>query len=200
MPDKYREYLDVDEEYFPQINDYSIAAARPDFWTSTYPHHTFIDMLSVMERLLGRQEKRSLWIEGAYGTGKSRCAYTLKKILEVPEEELRAYWNRYDSLKKKPDLLTKLIGQRKGIVTAHRYASGGITQPRQLFLAVQESVKHALVEQNIQYTGEDTLKESVIAWIDEPLHKEFFDGLLKKPEWSALFSQSTADEVLKALR
>lgn len=200
MADKYREYLDVDEEYFPQINDYSIAAAGSDFWTRTYPHHTFIEMLSNLELLLGRKEKRSLWIEGAYGTGKSRCAYTLKKILEVPEEELRAYWNRYDSLKNKPDLLTKLIGQRKGVVTAHRYASGGITQPRQLFLAVQESVKHALIEQNIQYTGEDTLKESVIAWIDEPLHKEFFDGLLKKPEWSALFSQSTADEVLKALR
>jgi len=200
MPNKYREYFDIDEEYFPQINDYSIAAASPDFWTRTYPHQTFIDMLSSMERVLARQEKRSLWIEGAYGTGKSQCAYALKKILEVPEEELRAYWSKYEPLKKKPDLLEKLIGHKqKGIVTAHRYASGGIGSPRDLFLAVQDSIRAALIEQKL-YAGENTLKESVIAWIDEPSHKLFFDALLQKPEWSALFSQSTAEEVLNALR
>ena len=32
---KYREYFDIDEEYFPQINDSAIAAAGPDFWTRT---------------------------------------------------------------------------------------------------------------------------------------------------------------------
>ena len=200
MANKYREYFDVNEEYFPQINDSSIAAASPDFWTHTYPHRTFIDMLSSMERVLARQEKRSIWIEGAYGTGKSQCAYALKKILEVPEEELRAYWNKYEPLKKKPDLLEKLVGHKqKGIVTAHRYASGGIGSPRDLFLAVQDSIRAALIKRKL-YAGENTLKESVIAWIDEPTHKLFFDALLQKPEWSALFPQSTAEEVLNALR
>ena len=156
---KYREYFDIDEEYFPQVNDSAIAAASPDFWTRTYPHYTFIEMLNNMERVLARQEKRSLWIEGAYGTGKSQCAYALKKILEVPEEELRAYWDRYE-----------------------RYASGMIDSPRDLFLAVQETLKASLVAANL-YAGENTLKESVIAWIDEPSHKLFFDALLKKPEW-----------------
>jgi hypothetical protein len=197
---KYREYFDIDEEYFPQVNDSAIAAASPDFWTRTYPHYTFIEMLNNMERILARQEKRSLWIEGAYGTGKSQCAYALKKILEVPEKELRDYWDRYEPLKKKTDLLEKLIGHKqKGIVTAYRYASGMIDSPRALFLAVQETLKASLVAANL-YAGENTLKESVIAWIDEPSHKLFFDALLKKPEWAALFSQSSADEVLNALR
>jgi hypothetical protein len=201
MPNnKYREYFDIDEEYFPQVNDSAIAAASPDFWTHTYPHYTFIEMLNSMERVLARQEKRSLWIEGAYGTGKSRCAYAMKKILEVPEDELRAYWDRYEPLKKKTDLLEKLIGHKqKGILTAYRYASGMIDSPRDLFLAVQETLKASLIAANL-YTGENTLKESVIAWIDEPSHKLFFDALLKKPEWAALFSQSSADEVLNALR
>ena len=200
MPNNYREYFDIDEEYFPQVNDSAIAAASPDFWTHTYPHHTFIEMLNNVERVLARQEKRSLWIEGAYGTGKSQCAYTLKKILEVPEEELSAYWDRYEPLKKKPDLLEKLIGHKqKGIMAAYRYASGMINSPRDLFLAVQETLKLSLATANL-YAGENTLKESVIAWIDEPSHKLFFDALLEKPEWAALFSQSSADEVLNALR
>ncbi len=200
MTNKYREYFDIDEEYFPQINDSSIAAASPDFWTRTYPHQTFIEMLISMERVLARQEKRSLWLEGAYGTGKSQCAYALKKILEVPEEELRDYWNKYESLKKKPDLLEKIIGHKqKGIVTAHRYASGSISSPRDLFMTLQETIRTVFNEQKL-YAGENTLKESAIAWIDEPSHKLFFNEVLKKPEWSALFSQSTADEILRALR
>ena len=199
MNNKYREFFDIDEEYFPQINDSSIAAASHDFWTRTYPHHTFIDMMINMEKVLSRQEKRSLWIEGAYGTGKSQCAYTLKKILEVPEEELCEYWNRYEPLKKKSDLLEKLLGHKqKGIVTAHRYASGGIGSPRDLFLSVQDSIKAALVEKNL-YVGENTLKESVIAWIDKPANKRWLDELLQT-EYSSLFSQSSADEVLTSLR
>jgi len=195
---KYREYFDIDEMYFPCIDDSAIKAGAP--WENTYPHSAFIDMLTAMERVLARQDMKTLWIEGAYGTGKSQCVYTLKKILEVPETELRAYWNRYAPLKNKADLLEKIIGHRnKGIVTAHRYASGGIMTPRDLFFAVQESVKSALIEKKVDYLGENTLKDCVIEWIDKPVNKSYFNALLQEPEWKALFPQSTADEILAAL-
>ncbi len=203
MPNnKYREYFDIDDRYFPCIDDAAINAGAP--WDNTYPHSTFIDMLTEMERALARQNNgRTLWIEGAYGTGKSQCAYALRKILEVPEAELCAYWDRYEPLKKKNDLLEKLIGhKKKGIVVAHRYASGGIMSARDLFFAIQESVKSALVQQNVSYLGENTLKESIIAWLEDTDHKLMFNSLLQNPdkEWRALFSQSTADEVLNTLR
>ena len=52
--------------------------------------------------MLGGTTKRSIWIHGAYGTGKSQCAYALKKILEAPEEEVKEYWDgKYDAIKKK---------------------------------------------------------------------------------------------------
>ena len=199
---KYREYFDIDERYFPCIDDAAIDAGAP--WENTYPHSTFIDMLTEMERALARQNSgRTLWIEGAYGTGKSQCALALRRILEVPEEELRDYWDRYEPLKQKTDLREKLIGhKKKGIVVAHRYASGGIMSARDLFFAIQESVKAALLRQNIAYLGENTLKESIIAWLEDADHKLMFDSLLQNPdkEWRALFSQSKADEVLNVLR
>lgn len=199
---KYREYFDIDERYFPCIDDAAIDAGAP--WENTYPHSTFIDMLTEMERALARQNgKRTLWIEGAYGTGKSQCALALRRILEAPEEKLREYWDRYEPLKQKTDLREKLIGhKKKGIIVAHRYASGDIRSPRDLFFAVQESVKAALVRQNIAYLGENTLKENIIAWLEDADHKLMFDRLLQNPkkEWQALFSQSKTDEVLNALR
>lgn len=197
---KYRQFFDIDEKYFPCIDDSAIEAGAP--WETTYPHSAFIDLLKSVERMLGGTTKRSVWIHGAYGTGKSQCAYALKKILEVSETELQAYWDRYEPLRNNQDLLQKLLGHKeRKVVTAYRYASGGITTPRDLFFAIQESVKKALEEDpRISYYGENTLKDSVIAWLEDSSHKSFFNELLKKPKWNATFSQSNTDEVLNSLR
>jgi hypothetical protein len=196
---KYREYFNIDEQYFPQINDSSIKD-NPELWRQTYPHVTFIEMLKSMERVLARKEKRSLWVEGVYGTGKSQCVYAMKKILDAPKEEVEAYWNKFEPTKKEADLLGKLIGHKtRGIVTAYRYASGGINSPRDLFFAIQDTLKKSL-EQAGLYAGESSLRESVIAWLDKPAQKRFFDDLLQEPKYSSMFSQASADEVLNALR
>ena len=150
--------------------------------------------------MLGGTTNRSIWIHGAYGTGKSQCAYALKKILEVPENEVRAYWDKYEPLKKNTALLEKIIGHKEqGILTAYRYASGSITSPQQLFFAVQESIRASLEVIPGSYKGENTLKESVIEWLKDPLHKDLVNGLLQRPEWLSEFSQSTADEIINAL-
>lgn len=156
---KYCEYFAVNENYFPCIDDSAINAGAP--WKTTYPHETFIELLNNAEKMLGGTTNRSLWIHGAYGTGKSQCAYALKKILEVPEEELREYWGKYDALKKNNALLEKIIGHKEqGILTAYRYASGSITTPQLLFFAVQESIQSSLAAIPGSYKGENTLKES----------------------------------------
>lgn len=199
MPNKYCDYFDVDEAYFPCIDESAINEGAP--WENTYPHDTFVELLKTVERMLGGTTNRSVWIHGAYGTGKSQCALAVRRILESPESEVRAYWEKYDLLKKNKALLEKLIGHKeRGIVTAYRYASGNITMPQQLFLAVQESIKKALDEQNVEYKGENSLKESAIDWLQDPAHNAFVDSLLKKPEWESAFSQSTADEIINSLK
>ena len=196
----YDQFFDVDEKYFPCIDDSAIAGGAR--WDTTFPHTAFIKLLRNVENMLGGSTNRSVWIHGAYGTGKSQCAYAVKKILEVPEDELKTYWKTYDQLKKESDLLTKLCGHRdRGIVTVYRYATGGITTPQKFFAAVQESVREALEKSDrVTYMGENTLKETVISWLEDPAHKRFFDDLLQKPEWMAKFSQSNSDEVLNTLR
>lgn len=196
---KYCEYFDVNEKYFPCIDESAINSGAA--WDNTYPHQTFIELLNLTEKMLSGNTSRSIWIHGAYGTGKSQCAYTLKKLLEVPESEVRTYWDKFEPLKKNPILLEKLIGHKmQGIVTAYRYASGSIATPQQLFFAVQESVRKALDEHDIFYKGENSLKESVIAWLEDPIHNHFMDALLQKPKWMSTFSQSSADEIINTLK
>ena len=71
---RYREYFRIDENYFPCIDDTAIEAGAA--WDDTYPHETFVDLLKKIELMLTGTTKRSVWINGAYGTGKSKCAYT----------------------------------------------------------------------------------------------------------------------------
>lgn len=196
---KYCEYFDFNEKYFPCIDESAINSGAA--WDTTYPHQTFIDLLNRTEKMLSGNTNRSIWIHGAYGTGKSQCAYTLKKLLEVPEAEVRNYWNKFEPLKKNPVLLEKLIGHKaQGIVTAYRYASGSISTPQQLFFAVQESIKKALDVHEVSYKGENSLKESVISWLEDPIHNQFIDALLQKPKWMSTFSQSSADEIINTLK
>lgn len=119
----------------------------------------------------------------------------------MPEAEVRNYWNKFEPLKKNPVLLEKLIGHKaQGIVTAYRYASGSISTPQQLFFAVQESIKKALDVHEVSYKGENSLKESVISWLEDPIHNQFIDALLQKPKWMSTFSQSSADEIINTLK
>lgn len=197
---KYCEYFDIDEKYPPCIDESAINNGVD--WKDTYPHESFIELLNITEKMLGGVLNHSLWIHGAYGTGKSRCAYTLKRILDVSDDEVREYWDKYEELAKKPELLEKLIGHKdQGILTAYRYASGSITTSQQLFFAIQESVKKSLDNINIAYKGENSLKESVIAWLENPSHAKFIDDLLENnPKWVSTFSQSTTEEIINTLK
>ena len=192
---KYCEYFDVNEKYFPCIDESAINNGAS--WDDTYPHNTFIDLLNLAEKMLGGNTNRSIWIHGAYGTGKSKCAYALKKILDVPEQEVRAYWDKFEPLKKNPVLLEKLIGHKsQGIVTAYRYASGSITTPQQLFFAVQESIKKALDENDLAYKGESSLKESVIAWLKYSFYALHFNdknaGIIAEKGFGKEFNEMLA--------
>lgn len=199
MSNNYIDYFDIDEKYRPCIDESAINDGTP--WEDTYPHETFVTLLDMTEKMLGGTTKRSLWIHGDYGTGKSKCAYAMRKMLEVPEEELKNYWGNYEPLKDKNVLLTKLIGHReRGVITAFRYASGDINTPQQLFRTVQECIAKALDESNAVYKGENTLKNSVITWLEDSAHKMLVDTRLSEPKWQSKFTQSSADEIINTLK
>jgi energy-coupling factor transporter ATP-binding protein EcfA2 len=196
---KYTDYFDIDPKYFPCVDDAALRAGVD--WKAFFPHETFVALLTETERVLARQNKVSIWIEGAYGTGKSYAAWTLKNILECPEADLQAYFARHPE-KLRKDLLNKLLGHKTGggIIVAHRYASSSIRGDRDLILAVQESVRKALDAAKVADKGETTLKESVVKWITEPTHKKFFDDLLKSDKYRHVFQGKDADTVLTQLK
>ena len=141
----YRDYFDIDPDYFPQV-DKEIIETQPDLWKKFYPHPSFVSLLKATVSVLKRKQKLSLWVDGAYGTGKSHAVLTLKKLLEASEEDTKAYFNKYglDNY-----LCAELTAQKNSgnILVCHRYGSSDISNDTDLIVAIQEGIEKAINSQ-----------------------------------------------------
>lgn len=41
----YRDYFDIDPDYFPTVNE-ALIKQKPDLWKKYYPHTTFVKLLN----------------------------------------------------------------------------------------------------------------------------------------------------------
>ncbi len=196
MSRKYRDYFSIDEHYFPSVNEEVINSGAVD-WKKFYPHDTFVNLLKDVESVLSRKQRLSIWVEGAYGTGKSHAALTLKKLLDANDNEAKEYFEKYDLSN---DLYNKIKGAKSQgtILTIHRYGSASINNDRDLIMAIQESIKHALNEKGIENKGEASLKDSVIKWLSDSVNKDFFNAKIKR-HYEALFEGDDVDVIIEKL-
>lgn len=169
MPRPYSDFINVNKEFVPV---FSIYADRqyPNHWKTFYPHSTFINILGdLISSLEGTSaEKRaSLWISGAYGTGKSFASFVIKHILEEDAKSVKSYFEKY---KISPTLLSRLEGVKsKGdILVVHRSSSSDIVGSNRLFTAIQESVKQALKDKGYTKFGGRTLYDNVLDILKDP--------------------------------
>lgn len=192
----YRDYFNIDEEYFPQVNA-AVINNNPDIWKKFFPHASFVKLLKDTVSVLSRQQKVSVWIEGAYGTGKSHAVLTLKKLLDANEADTKAYFERYHL---DNDLLNKFqnIKNCGRVLTVHRYGSSNIHGDNDLVLAIQESVEQAFVEAGIENKGTDSLKLAIIKWLSDVDNKSYFNSLITGT-YSSLFGGDNVDVVIQKL-
>lgn len=94
----YSDYFQL--KYNPPEITQATFDAHPDGWKTTYPHKTFVDLLKRLEKMLARgseMDKHSIWVHGAYGTGKSQVTWTLRSLLTCSDADFNAYFDDYCS-------------------------------------------------------------------------------------------------------
>ncbi|WP_206458293.1 hypothetical protein [Anaerovorax sp. IOR16] len=199
MLDKYRDYFDINPEYFPQVNE-AIINDRPDLWKTFYPHQTFVKLLKDTISVISRKQRVSIWVEGAYGTGKSHAVLTLKKLLDASEKDTREYFDKYkDQLTN--DLFNQFHQLKSGeqkILTVHRYGSSSIRSDSNLVSAMQDSIVNALKEAGIKSNAQATLKDATVKWLSEPWAKNAFNELIKS-DYADLFAGDDVDAIVEKL-
>lgn len=195
--ENYRHYFDIDPDYFPAVNE-AVINSRPDMWKKFFPHETFVKLLRNTVSVLDRKQKLSIWVEGAYGTGKSHAVLTEKKLLDTTAEDTKEYFERYHL---DMDLYSNLqrIKDSGKILTVHRYGSSNIYSDNDLVLAVQESVEKALVAADIDNQGTDSLRESVIRYLSDTENKQSFN-IYVKGSYKDLFGGDDVDTIVQKLK
>lgn len=56
MDNKYKDYFDIDPDYFPAVNP-DVIKSKPELWKKFYPHETFIKLIKDIVSVLNRQQK-----------------------------------------------------------------------------------------------------------------------------------------------
>jgi len=140
----------------------------PDKWQSFFPHDSFKTILtSVVETLeKGSETKdRSIWMTGAYGTGKTYASFTIKHILEDSLNIVEPYFLE----NKMQALFARVKGVRsKGkILVVHKSSSAYINSQNKLFSTITESVKDALRGNGYTYMGASSLKDKILVTLKD---------------------------------
>ncbi len=192
----YRDYFDIDPEYFPQV-DKKIIDTQPELWKKFYPHPSFVELLKTTVDVLKRKQKLSIWVDGAYGTGKSHAVLTLKKLIEANDDDTLAYFEKYgldDFLCKD---LTSLKNEGK-ILVCHRYGSSDIEGDNDLIVAMQEGIETALLNAGIDNTANESVKKALIRFFQNTENKLSFN-IYATGTYKDIMGGDTADSVLEKL-
>lgn len=194
--EKYRNYFDIDPDYFPAVNE-AVINNNPDMWKKYFPHSTFVKLIKDTVSVLSRQQKLSVWVEGAYGTGKSHAVLTLKKLIDASQTETLEYFQKY---KIDNDLYNRFQNAKNSgkILTVHRYGSSSIRGDHNLVFAIQESIERALKENGIENKGNSALRGAIVNWLADNTNKNYFNSLVTG-EYSDFFGGDNADDILEKL-
>ena len=74
----YKDYFGIRPDYAPIMTRANIEKS-PETWLAFYPHDSFVEILRELLKSLNGG-KKTLWITGAYGTGKSHASLVLQKL------------------------------------------------------------------------------------------------------------------------
>lgn len=195
--ENYRYYFDIDPDYFPAVNE-AVINSNPDMWKKFFPHDTFVKLVKNTVNVLDRKQKLSIWVEGAYGTGKSHAVLTLKKLLDTDESDVQGYFDKYGMDK---DLCNNFLRIKNSgrVLTVHRYGSSNIHGDNDLVLAIQESIEKAFAVAGIENKGKDSLKEAVIRYLTDAENKQSFNVYVKG-SYADLFGGDDVDAIVEKLR
>lgn len=199
MPELYRDYFDIDPDYFPVVNA-SVIAENPDYWEKFYPHDSFVNLLNCLVNTINRKNKLSVWVEGAYGTGKSHAVLTAKKLLDEPDEAVKLYFDRYSD-KLSHDLYNRLCAVKNGapILTVHRYGCDEIETEQDLLYAVQESIAQALTEKGFAYGGDSALRDAALRWLENNANRVYLNSIMTE-EFPEMFGGENVDGLIQKLK
>ena len=138
----YKDYFGIRPDYAPIMTRANIDKS-PETWLAFYPHDSFVEILRELLKSLNGG-KKTLWITGSYGTGKSHASLVLQKLFTDDEARVQ----KWLELRKAqiPDPVRKGMLERRGKKTLVVYDvnADGVDAKNQFMMRLQCGITKAL--------------------------------------------------------
>ncbi len=139
MTTYYKEFFQPKADYKPVMTKEGINAT-PDTWLNFYPHLTFV---KILETLFQKFEcgDRSVWIYGAYGTGKSHAALVIQKLFMDDETRVKKYCADYKREIPTPIANSLAKWRKQRTLVVYRSGTDQVSTPQQLLVGIERSIR-----------------------------------------------------------
>lgn len=142
MATKYSDYIKM-QDFLPV---YDMTDETPDMWRTFIPTKQFCDLLQRSITAITSSDiskRRSMWVRGTFGTGKSHASSVVRHLLYDPSEEIDGYIQSIPNEATRAQL-TAIRKQKRYFPVVLKGVEGAYNIPR-FSLSIQRETKKALV-------------------------------------------------------
>lgn len=182
----YKDYFKVSEDYAPCMTREAINRDSRT-WLQFYPHETFVTLLRDLLACINGGNK-SVWLTGAYGTGKSHAALVLQKLFMDDASRVNEW------LDHRKELIPEAVRAELNIVRNNRILavfdtkSDGLKTPEQFLVRIENSIIQALKDNNYQIPAFGSLDKII-----ERIREEESSFFKKRDELQGQLNILTSD-------
>ena len=173
---KYNTYIELSPHY-ESVVDIDSESRHPEMWQEYIVHE---DMKEAIEKICDSlkfedlDKRRSFWIHGAYGTGKSYAAIVLKHLFEDNIDSIRKFLSKQMLVPYRDRFIS--IRQKGEFLVIWKSQATDIKSGTQLMMTMENAIREKLKEKfgASAYYGKkslisaavDAVKDSSINWED----------------------------------
>jgi hypothetical protein len=138
----YKDYFGIRPDYVPCMTLADLNKT-PETWLGFYPHDSFVEILRELLKSLEGGNK-TLWITGAYGTGKSYASLVLQKLFGDDEARVLNWLDL--RMAQIPDSVRKVLLARRGAkaLVVYDVNADGVDAKNQFLMRLQRGITKAL--------------------------------------------------------
>jgi len=162
---RYEEIIGL-HEYFQPV--YDIIQEPKNYWKQFIPTKSFLEILEKFLDSLeatNPKDRKSIWIQGTYGTGKSHATGVIKHLLWDDLSEIDDYLRNIEKVQLRERL--KNFRKENRVLPVTLKGISGIYSPKEFSLIIEIAVKESLKKYNISVIAESEF-DKYLKYIDDP--------------------------------
>ena len=194
----YKDYFGIRPDYAPIMTRENIEKS-PETWLAFYPHDSFVGILRELLKSLNGGNK-TLWITGAYGTGKSHASLVLQKLFADDEARVKKWMDLRKAQISDPVQNGVLERRNEKIFVVYDVNADGVDAKNQFLMRLQRGITKTLEDKGLLIPLKGQLDEVI-----ERIHQDEPHFFAKRDEMQDQLPHlhagiKTADVLEKKLR